>query len=595
MSLESETPVTALVAGWARRTPDAPAVCDSRRRLTYGRLNAEAAGVARWLRAHGCAPEAPVMLLTRRSTEMAVGLLGVFKAGGAAVLANPGDPVGRLQRLMELVRPAAVLTLAELGVPLDTGGTPLLHLDTDPTLSQPGEELDGLDGVVHPDQLAYIVYTSGSTGDPKGVAVLHRALAHRAHTHRECRRITPRDRAAWLSPPGVSASAVELWPYLTAGASVHAAPDEVPAEEGTLRDWLTGTRITAAFVSMPMAERLFFAGWAPGASLRLMTVGSDRVRRWPPADLPFEVAVEYGSAEANGITSCLTPYERRLTNRTATDADRSTAPPVGRPWPGVRLHLLDPEMRPVPEGEIGEIYVGGPELARGYLGAPAATAARFVPDPFWPGGSRLYRTGDLGRRRPDGHLEHCGRTDFDVKIRGVRVDVAEVEAELLRHPGVREAVVTAAEHPSGERVLAAYLVADTAVDVAAVLDSVARRLPAQAVPAAIQQLERMPLTVQGKTDRNRLPRPNWDALRADYEEPTDEVERGIAQIWGETLGMPRVGRHDHFFRMGGTSLTATQATTRMSGRLGLKVRLRDLFRHPTLAQLADHLRTKAGN
>jgi amino acid adenylation domain-containing protein len=580
-----------LIREQARQAPASRAVCDGRHQLGYAELDTRATQVAWWLAAHGVAAETPVLLAAERGTEMLVGMLGTFRSGGVAVLADPGHPAFRLQRIIDRSRPAAVLTLARLGLPLDYHGVPVLELDAHWAVVQaqptgdPGRPL-------HPDQLAYLVHTSGSTGEPKRVGVPHRSLAHTVRTHRDGHRITRHDRTAWLAPPGSSASAGELWPYLCAGASVHAAPTEVAADESALRDWLVEREITTAFVSMPMAEKLFSLDWPEQTRLRLLTVGSDRVRRWPSPDLPFEVAVAYGSAEANGVTSCLVPYHDRLTSATAA-TDRTGPPPVGRPWPDVRVHLLTPALRPVAPGEIGEIYVAGPQLARAYVDQPRHTAERFLPALDGAPGARMYRTGDLGRWRQDGRLEHCGRVDFEVKIRGYRVDPAEVEATLLDCPGVREAVVVAADHPGGERALAAYLVADGVPEPGTLRDFLARRLPGPAVPASYQVLTRLPLTTNGKVDRRALPPPVAREVRADYAEPVDEVERQIAAIWTEVLGLSHIGRHDHFLALGGTSLSATRVVNRLARRFGVRVLVRDLLRHPTVGQLADRLRETA--
>lgn len=593
-----EFPVTAcvheLVQEQAAANPNAVAVARKGVSLTYRELNAQANQLARVLREHGAGPETTVALLMERSPEMLVAFLAVFKSGAAAVLLDPAHPAQRIRQVLDVSAPRALLTLGRLGLPVLDPDLPTVLVDVDWARIhlQPNTDLNV---PVHADGLAYVVHTSGSTGEPKRVAVLHRSVAHSIRTHQQGHRITSDDRAAWLAPPGSSVSVGELWPYLSAGASVHVAEPGVIASPTDLRDWLVRERITKAYVSMPMAENVFTLDWPANAALRLLTVGSDKVRRWASPELPFEVAVAIGSSEANGISSGLVPWERRLTSATATDADRSGPPPVGRAWPGVRLLLLDDDLRRVPPGAVGELYVGGPELARGYLGDPAQTAQRFLPDPFGPPGSRLYRTGDLARWADGGLLHHCGRVDHEVKVRGFRVDPAEVEAALLTHPAVRDTVVVPVTHPDGSRQLAAYLVTSDALSAAALRDHVAARLPAHLVPAAYESLPDLPRTVNGKVDRHALPDVTWAAPRAAYREPGDELERTITAVFAEVLRIDRIGVLDDFFQLGGDSLSGTRLTARITERLRARVTVRTLLKNPTPAALAEHLRSAGGH
>ncbi|MGJ6966041.1 AMP-binding protein [Streptosporangium sp. G11] len=531
----------------ASEAPDRTALVSGAVLFTYQDLDARANGLARSLLRRGVGPETLVPLRLDRSPDLLVALLAVCKAGGAAVLLDPGWPEDRV---------AAVLD----GAPVVIDGP----LDAEPSAESPGIP-------VHEDQLAYAVHTSGSTGRPKLVGVTHRAIAHRVATHTEAYRITPADRSSWLAPPASSVSVVELWPYLCSGASVHVADAATAGAPPELRDWMVASGITRAYVNMPLAELLYGLPWPGETALRLMTVGSDAVRVWPSPGLPFEVAVEYGSAEANGVTSCLVPLEDRCTSATADEAARRVRPPIGRAWPGVGVPVLTSGLEPVAAGEVGELFVSGPELARGYLGEPARTAERFLPDPSG-GGGRVYRTGDLVRERPDGRLEHHGRVDQQVKIRGHRVEPAEVEAVLLGHPAVRECVVTGVPGPGGDLRLCAYVVyavtpdgtangaadgalggalggaADSAADGAAnaagtIADGTeggvmsgttggtangteggatrgpraagelrafaAARLPGPMVPTAWTSMERLPLNSSNKVDRRALPAPSW--------------------------------------------------------------------------------------
>ncbi|MEU8384319.1 non-ribosomal peptide synthetase, partial [Streptosporangium sp. NPDC048865] len=402
---------------------------------------------------------------------------------------------------------------------------------------------------------------------------------------------------------------------------------------------MVASGITRAYVNMPLAELLYGLPWPRETALRLMTVGSDAVRVWPSPGLPFEVAVEYGSAEANGVTSCLVPLEDRCTSVTADETARRARPPIGRAWPGVGVPVLTSGLEPVAAGEVGELFVSGPELARGYLGEPARTAERFLPDPSG-GGGRVYRTGDLVRERPDGRLEHHGRVDQQVKIRGHRVEPAEVEAVLLRHPAVRECVVTGVPGPGGDLRLCAYVVPAVAPDGAAtgaandagdgvadgsgggatdgVADGsregvthateelrafVAARLPGPMVPASWIPMDRLPLNSSNKVDRRALPAPSWGGScgarppaatvppEADGPgavpredggrgEGADPVTAGVLELWEQELGA-RGALGDHFIRSGGDSLSATRLVERIGTRYGVRIRLRDFLRAPT--------------
>ncbi|WP_436763966.1 non-ribosomal peptide synthetase [Streptosporangium sp. V21-05] len=600
----------------ASEAPDRTALVSGAVLFTYRDLDARANGLARSLLRRGVGPETLVPLRLDRSPDLLVALLAVCKAGGAAVLLDPGWPEDRV---------AAVLD----GAPVVIDGP----LDATPSDEGPGVR-------VHGDQLAYAVHTSGSTGRPKLVGVTHRAIAHRVATHAEAYRITPADRSSWLAPPASSVSVVELWPYLCSGASVHVADAATAGSPPELRDWMVASGITRSYVNMPLAELLYGLPWPEETALRLMTVGSDAVRVWPSAGLPFEVAVEYGSAEANGVTSCLVPLDDRCTSVTAGETARRARPPIGRAWPGVGVPVLTSGLEPVAAGEVGELFVSGPELARGYLGEPARTAERFLPDPSG-GGGRVYRTGDLVRERPDGRLEHHGRVDQQVKIRGHRVEPAEVEAVLLDHPAVRECVVTGVPGPGGDLRLCAYVVyaapaegtLDGAKDNGA--DGVthgstangvaygsvelrafaAARLPGPMVPTAWTPMERLPLNSSNKVDRRALPAPSWgdssgaglpgagaskaapqgaDAVTVGADAVTagaDPVTAGVLELWEQELGA-RGALGDHFIRSGGDSLSATRLVDRIGSRYGVRIRLRDFLRAPTPETLIRNIRAE---
>jgi amino acid adenylation domain-containing protein len=592
----AELPVHRLVERHAAARPGALALSRGSERLTYGELNRRANQLGRLLRERAGVAEAVVAVCMDRSSEWLVTVLAAFKAGAVPVLLDPRAPRRRHELALAGARPRLVLGLERLGVDLPCDPDQVVLVDREwPEIDR--RDAGNLDVPVELDSLAYLVQTSGSTGVPKAVGVPHRALAHCSVQQAAVYGIRPDDRSTWFAPPGASVSIIEIWPYLGAGASLHIAEPEVVASPPALRDWLLGEQITQTFVIAPVAEILCALDWPAACPLRLMTVAGEKVRRWPPAALPFEVAVTYGSAEASYIASCLHPRARRCTSATATAEERRTPPPIGRPWPGARVHVVDADLSLMPPGAVGELAVDSPELARGYLGDPAKTAVKFVPNPFAGApGSRLYLTGDLASWRPDGLLDHRGRVDTMVKIRGFRIEVAEVEAALLADPGVAAAVVAAVPDPRGESRLVAYVVPGGLVTAAELRGFVAERLPEPMVPAAYVFLSELPLNTTGKVDRLSLPAPDWDAVaeRPPYRAPRDELERALAALWGEVLSVGDPGLDDDFFQLGGDSLRASRVAIALEERLGVRLSLRDLFVARTPAALAERLRAAAG-
>lgn len=584
-------PVHEQIEAHARRAPTALALVTPETSLTYGDLDDAANRLAWRLRDRATGREAPVAVCLPRSPGLLVALLAIAKSGCCAVLLDPEWPDHLLNRVLASAAPEGVITDAERRGPWSSASGWLLGPGAGAGEPVPPSRAGSPALEVPLDGLAYRVHTSGSTGRPKSVGVTHRALAHRAATHRAAYRIQPASRSAWLTSPGSSMSSVELWPNLTAGASIHLPGAGVAASPTELRDWLVATRITNAFIPMPVGEALFGLEWPGGSALRLITVGGDSVRRWPAAALPFEVAVEYGSAEANAVCSGLAP-PGRCTSITVGPAGRGTRPPIGRPWPDVVAEVLDERLRPVPDGELGELCVGGPELARGYLGDPALTAERFVPDPRRPG-SRLFRTGDLARRDSAGLLHHHGRADAQEKILGYRVEPAEVEAVLLRHPGVTGAIVTGRTDPHGDRRLVGYLIGRPGLELRELRGFARARLPAHMVPTVFVLVPGFPLTTGRKVDRRSLPDPAWPGLAEPGlpARPTrgDAVLADVLDLWSRELDGHTASAETDFRDAGGDSLHATRLLRRIGERFGVQVKLRDFFRDPTPAALARRI------
>lgn len=564
----------------AIRQGDALAVAGAGLCLTYAQLNAMANRIARRLAGDGIGVESPVGICMERSPLWLATMLAVFKCAGSAVLLDPDWPAPACNRVITAAGTPLVLASAATSASPALGAA-WVRLD--------GEEADAPDPGnpgrrIWLDAVAYWASTSGSTGTPKLVGVTHRALAHRARTHGEGYRIRPGERSSWLSPPGATISAVELWPYLVAGGSVHIPPPGIASAPGELRDWLVSQRVDKAFVPMPAGEALISLQWPADTTLRLLTVGGDTVRRWPSNGLPFEFAVEYGSAEANGVSSCLVPWDDRYTPSRVPGSEAMYPPPIGRPWPDVQALVLDDAMCPLPGEEIGELYVGGPELARGYLRAPAETARRFVPHP-WRDGERLYRTGDLVRRTSTGLLSHCGRVDAQVKILGQRVDPAEVESVLLEQPEVADAVVAARVDPDGDLRLVAFVVPRQPLDSGSLRGRMLSRLPAHMTPSLFVSMASLPRNQGGKVDRRSLPEPAWAACPAVAQPaglgPDDPIGSWVVSEWAAALGAAPGSMTDDFMASGGDSMRASRLVGRAREHFGVPIRLREFVREPT--------------
>ena len=379
------------------------------------------------------------------------------------------------------------------------------------------------------------------------------------------------DRATQVASPAFDASVWEIWPYLSAGASLQIAGEETRRLPGELLNWLERERITLSFLPTPLAEGVLeqVPASMPGLKLRALLTGGDKLHA-VSRQVPFQLLNHYGPTE-NAVVATWT----------AVDCQSKEMPPIGKPIANVQMYVLDKGMRAVPAGVSGELYLGGSSMARGYLNRAGLTAERFVPDPFGAEGGRVYRTGDLGQWLEDGNIEYLGRNDFQVKIRGFRIELGEIEGRLAEHEGVREAVVIAREDTPGEKRLVAYYTGrEGEIGPEELRTHLSGRLPEYMVPAAFVKLERMPLTPNGKVDRKALPAPEGDAYAVQgYEAPQTETEEVLAKIFADVLKLERVGRHDNFFALGGHSLLVLMLIERMR-RIGLQADARTIFQQP---------------
>ncbi|HEY7769023.1 amino acid adenylation domain-containing protein [Longimicrobium sp.] len=566
----------------AERTPGAVAVAFEDEALTYGELNRSANRLAHHLRGLGVGPDARVAVCVERGPEMVIALVATLKAGGAYVPLDPAYPADRLRYMLEDSAPAALVTQSSQAGTFAGVHVPVVDLDAQTWVDKP--ETNSPSAGLTPGHLAYVIYTSGSTGRPKGVMVEHRSLVNHTAWQAAAFGIGAGDTVLQRTSVSFDASVWELWTPLATGARMLLlSSDAAKDPEAMGRVMADGGVTVAQFVPTLLQAML---GARPAGSplpCRILFCGGE--------PLTAALVQEARAAGAGEVVNLYGPTEATIDSTSHVCGVDGRAPAIGQPIANARVYVLDARGEPAPVGVAGELYVGGAGVARGYLGRPALTAERFVPDPFSvDGGARMYRTGDLGRWRADGTLEFLGRTDFQVKVRGFRIEPGEIEARLAEHPSVREAVVLAREDAPGDRRLVAYVVGDEAAGAEALRAHLGQALPAYMVPSAFVRLDAFPLTPSGKVDRRALPAPEGGAHAArEYEAPVGKVEQSLAEIWAELLGVERVGRGDDFFLLGGHSLLAVQMISRVRQAMQVELALAAVFEVPVLSALADRI------
>ncbi|HEY6351867.1 MAG TPA: amino acid adenylation domain-containing protein, partial [Candidatus Angelobacter sp.] len=579
-----------LVEQQAGRTPEAIAVRFGENRFTYSELNRHANWLAHHLRALGVGPEDRVAISMTRSVKMIVALLGVLKAGAVCVPLDPNYPQTRLSLMISNAQPAVLLTESSLLPRLPQGATTVVCMDKLAHLEGYPDENPRVR--ITPEHLVYILYTSGSTGVPKGVALSHEVLSNLVAWQAAHPSYAPGPQVTLqFTSLSFDVSFQEIFSTLGRGGVLVLVKEEVRLDPDALLAYIAGEEIERLFLPFVALDHLAAAGIREGAPLPLalrdvITAGeqlhtTSSVRsffaRLPRARLHNQ----YGPAEAHVVTAySLSPAVEEWPSH----------PPIGRPISNARMYVLDSSMRPVPIGVPGQLYIGGSTLACGYFRSAAFTAERFIPDPFCAQSpDRLYQTGDRARYLPDGNLEFLGRDDFQVKIRGFRVEPAEIEMTLRRYAGVREGVVVARVEGDSPAFLVAYFVAETGRQISEheLRPFLQDRLPDYMVPAAFLRLESLPLTPTGKIDRKALPLPER-RIEA-YREPRTPQEQILCEIFAGVLGLECVGVDDDFFHLGGHSLMAMRLVSRVRATLGTELALRTLFEFPTVCQLALHL------
>lgn len=589
-SSTSRTPIRSvaeLVALQAAGNPGAVAVASATRILTYGELDARANALAVHLGDLGVGPDVVVGLCIPRSPAMVVAALGILKAGGAYLPLDPTYPLARLAFMLEDAQVPVLITAHCAKDRAPAGAFKTITLDDSGHIVESATPLTPArrESEFLLKNLAYVIYTSGSTGQPKGVEVAHESLLNLVHWHQRAFHVSPTDRGSQVAKVGFDAAVWEIWPYLTAGASLYTVDEDTASNPEPLRDWLVAQGITISFIPTPMAERLLMLPWPAKTALRTMLTGADTLHYYPPVGLPFQLINNYGPTECTVVTTSGAVHPNGATDR---------LPSIGRPIDKMQVYILDESGKQVPTGTPGELYIGGAGVARGYRNRPELTAQRFVRNSLAnEAGQRLFRTGDMARLLPDGQIAFLGRTDEQVKVRGHRVEPGEVTAVLNEHPQVLQSIVVARELTQGDIHLVSYFVPapESQPTLGAFRDFLSARLPDYMIPATYVRLEKLPLTPNGKVDRAALPAPDdTNTLRDNtFTAPRTDMEKAVAGILGRLLGLESVDVEENFFALGGHSLLGAQLMARIRDAFGVEVPLRMLFESPTVAELSAEI------
>ncbi|MEC1795758.1 amino acid adenylation domain-containing protein [Bacillus mojavensis] len=565
----------------AKRSPERIALICDHIQLSYQELNEQANRLAHLLIEKGLGPEQFVALALPRSSEMVAAMLAVLKTGAAYLPLDPEFPADRISYMLKDAKPSCMITTEEIAATLpDDITAPQLVLDQPVTkeivkrysADNPNVHVS----LVHP---AYIIYTSGSTGRPKGVVVTLKSLSNFLLSMQERFSLNEQDRLLAVTTVAFDISALELFLPLISGASIVVAQKEIIREPQALAKMIEYFDITIMQATPTLWHALVTNEPEKLRELRVLVGGealpSGLLQALQALDCP--VTNLYGPTETT-IWSAAAFLEKGVQG----------VPPIGKPIWNTQVYVLDNSLQPVPPGIVGELYIAGTGLARGYLGRPDLTAERFVADPYGPPGTRMYRTGDQARWRADGSLDYIGRADHQIKIRGFRIELGEIDAVLAKHPQIEQAAVVVREDQPGDRRLVAYLVVSSALDIAELRRYVGASLPDYMVPAAFVEIDELPLTPNGKLDRKALPAPDFSASVTDRG-PRTPQEEILCDLFAEVLGLARVGIDDSFFELGGHSLLAARLMSRIRETMGAELGIAKLFDEPTVAGLAAHL------
>ena len=577
--------VPALVSAQAAADRRALAITHGSKSLSYCELEAKANQLAHHLLSLGLTRETPVGLCFGHSIDFVVGAFAILKAGAAYLPLDPSYPLERRLLMLKDAGAGFLITDSRQLPYMANGPWKVITLDRDAQLIARNSNATP-PVVLSPRDLAYLIYTSGSTGLPKAVEITHGSLLNLIFWHQRAFDVKAGDRAPFMAAVSFDAAVWEIWPYLAAGSSLHLLEDRsIYTAPESLRDWLVQNRITIGFVPTPLAERMIHLEWPANTALRIILTGADTLHEYPSPKLPFRLVNNYGPTESTVVA-------------TSGDVDPANRPgilpSIGKPVDNIQIYILDEHFQPVPPGILGEIYIGGAGLARGYRNHPDLNAEKFVPNPFSSDPqARLYRTGDFGSYFEDGQIAFAGRADDQLKIRGHRVEINEIVAALGRHPTVESNTVVAQEDQAGNKSLVAYVVARPGNDLSsrALREFLRSFLPEYMIPAIFVRLEKLPLSSHGKIDRQALPLPDpANTLRDEaFTSPRTATETEVGEIITALLNTRELGVHDNFFLLGGSSFLGIQVIARVREKFGVEVPLHALFEAPTIAELAAQI------
>jgi amino acid adenylation domain-containing protein len=565
------------------KAPNSLAVRDDRTQLTFGELDKRANQLARHLKQFGVAAEIPVGLYFERTVDFVVAALAVLKSGGAYVPLDTAYPPGRIDAILKDAGAPVLLSHKWMAANLPGGSWKTVDLDID-AAAIADQPTDHLDVKVNGHQLAYIAYTSGSTGLPKGVEVSHGNLRHLISWHQRAFNVSADDRASQVAGLAFDAAVWEIWCHLSAGASLSMIDEVSRRSPEGLKDWLVAQKITISFVPTILAEHLITFEWPHYTALRILLTGADMLHRHPNAGLPFILINNYGPTECTVLVT---------SGAVLSGEAGAQMPSIGRPIEDMEILIMGADLKPVAPGADGEICAAGPQLARGYRNLPELTAEKFVFEAA--SRRRIYRTGDRGRVLEDGQIAFLGRVDDQIKIRGFRVEPDEIVTQLNAHPQIGNSVVIARGIDANDKSLVAYISSKSGANLTSteLRDYLRSRLPEYMIPAAFVSLAALPLTTAGKCDRQSLPEPSPEntlpevsASKQDQPNRQSATESRISQLVSVLMGGRTISRDDNFFLTGGHSMLAAQLLARIRENLSVSLNLRQLFEAPTIASLA---------
>jgi amino acid adenylation domain-containing protein len=561
------------------------AVVDAHGSITYKELNARAGAIAAALIKRSIAPGMLVAVMMERSKEMMAALLGIMKTGAAYVPININYPESRVRYILE--DSAVNLVLTRGCVDMSLPGVECLDIDS----LESGETAPLPD--VKPDAAAYCIYTSGSTGLPKGALVPHRNVINLTGYHQHLFGETIGTRMSQVASPSFDAMAFEIWPCLCTGGTLYIADSETQMDPAKMKDWLIDNKIEISYQPTVLAEQLLALPWpSEGIALKSIRVAGDKLKRYLQRPMPFTLYNLYGPTEDTVWTTWA---------EVGVEAEAKTAPHIGSPAGNKQVYILGGQLELRPIGVPGELCIAGAGVAMGYLNRPELTADKFVSNPYKESSplgpdaaSRLYRTGDLARFLPGGEIEFVGRVDHQVKIRGFRVELGEIENQLTALADVDEAVVIDLQRESGEKFLSGYITSKKQLDGAELRQTLGGNIPEYMVPAYLTQLDKIPLTPNGKVDRRALPAPDTGSL-GEYVAPRNDMERKLVTVWADVLELAEeeIGIDSNFFEIGGHSLNANLTLTKIHKELEVKIPLTEIFKMPTIRELAQYIQGMA--